>query len=199
VSVSRVRAAVASVLTAIVLLLAGLLVPHEAGAAPLRQRELASSGGWCWFGDPRGVYHEGLHRRTFVGWVSGRGDIQVASYDHDSGVRAIATLAARFQVDDHAAPSLLVLPDGHLLVFWSAHAGKAMFYRRSSQPEEVSAWGPERTIPTNTAGTWGYTYPNPVQLSAEGGRIWLLWRGGNFNRPSPPPTTTAPAGPRPGP
>jgi hypothetical protein len=36
-------------------------------------------------------------------------------------------------------------------------------------------------VPTNTPGTWGYTYPNPVQLSAEGDRLWLFWRGGNFN------------------
>ena len=36
-------------------------------------------------------------------------------------------------------------------------------------------------MPTNSPGPWGFTYPNPVQLSAEGNRIWLFWRGGNFN------------------
>ena len=93
----------------------------------------------------------------------------------------ITTLKGNFQLDDHANPSLLVRPDGRLIVFWSAHIGGAMFYRRSVRPEDVTAWEAERTVPTNSPGPWGYTYPNPVQLSAEGNRIWLFWRGGNFN------------------
>jgi hypothetical protein len=162
-------------------LLGGIAFPGQAAALPLRQRELNRSAAWCWFGDPRAVHHHGAHNRTYVSWVSGAGDVQVASYDHDTGVRVVTTLKARFQVDDHANPSLLVRPDGHLLAFWSAHAGQAMYYRRSALPEDVSSWGAEHTVGTNTAGKWGYTYPNPVQLSAEGDRIWLFWRGGNFN------------------
>jgi hypothetical protein len=127
------------------------------------------------------VYHQGAHRRTYVGWVDPGGNIQAASYDHDTKVRVIATIRANFQIDDHDNPSLLVRPDGHLLAFWSAHSGGQMHYRRTTRPEDVTAWGPEQHVPTNTAGPWGYTYPNPVQLSAEGNRLWLFWRGGNFN------------------
>ena len=47
--------------------------------------------------------------------------------------------------------------------------------------EDITAWEPERVFPTNTPGTHGYTYPNPLQLSGEGNRIYLFWRGGNFN------------------
>jgi hypothetical protein len=151
------------------------------GALPLRQREMASSGAWSWFGDPRAVHHVGAHRRTYVGWIDARGNVQVASYDHDAAIRTVATLKANFQIDDHDNPSLLVLPDGRLMAFWSAHGGTSMFYRRSTRPEDVTSWEPERRVPTNTAGPWGYTYPNPVRLSAEGDRIWLFWRGGNFN------------------
>ncbi len=158
-----------------------LLLANSVGALSLRPRELVRSGAWSWFGDPRAVHHAGAHRRTYVGWVDAAGSIQVASYDHDTGVRVITTLKANFQVDDHANPSLLVRPDGRLMVFWSAHFGTAMFYRRSLRPEDVTAWEPERTVPTNSPGGFGYTYPNPVQLSAEGNRIWLFWRGGNFN------------------
>jgi hypothetical protein len=179
---SRLRSVGLSVLVVAVVLL-GVVGPRTGAASglQLRQRELNHSGAWSWFGDPRAVYHQGAHRRTYVGWVSTAGDIQVASYDHDSGVRVVATVKASFQVDDHASPSLLVRPDGHLLVFWSAHSGSAMFYRRSAQAEDVSSWEAERQLPTNTPGPWGYTYPNPVQLSGEGNRIWLFWRGGNFN------------------
>ncbi len=67
-----------------------------------------------------------------------------------------------------------------------------MYYRRTAAPEDVTAWEPERRVPTNTPGSFGYTYPNPVQLSAEGNRIWLFWRGGNFTRRSPPRPTRGP-------
>jgi BNR repeat-containing family member len=56
-----------------------------------------------------------------------------------------------------------------------------MWYRRTARPEDVTAWEPERTFPTNTPGSHGFTYPNPVRLPAEGDRIYLFWRGGNFN------------------
>jgi BNR repeat-containing family member len=149
---------------------------------PLRERQFTTSGGaWSWFGDPRSVYYEGKYRRTYTGWVARDGSIQVASYDHDSGHQVITTLKARLQVDDHDNPSILVRPDGRLMAFWSTHAGPKMWYRRSVRPEDVTAWEPERTFPTNTPGVAGYTYPNPVQLSGEGNRIYLFWRGGNFN------------------
>ncbi|HEY6749272.1 MAG TPA: BNR-4 repeat-containing protein [Mycobacteriales bacterium] len=150
-------------------------------ALPLRERELTGSGGWSWFGDPRAVYHQGTYRRTYTGWVAQDGSIQVASYDHGSGRRVVVTLKARLQIDDHNNPSILVRPDGRLMVFWSTHAGSTMWYRRSLRPEDVTAWEPERVLGTNTAGDWGYTYPNPVQLSAESNRIYLFWRGGNAN------------------
>jgi hypothetical protein len=165
-----------------VLLAVGVVLPvDEAAALPLRERELTPAGAWSWFGDPRAVYHEGAYSRTYTGWVSTDGSVQVASFDHDSGLRTIATLKARLQLDDHNNPSILVRPDGRLLVFWSTHAGPTMWYRRSARPEDITAWEPERVFPTNTPGATGYTYPNPVQLSAEGNRIYLFWRGGNFN------------------
>jgi hypothetical protein len=172
--------------SAAVLLVAGFLVGAAApiahtGPLPLRERQLSSGGGWSWFGDPRAVHHEGTYRRTYTGWVAVDGSIQVASYDHDSGRRVVVTLKARLQIDDHDNPSILVRPDGRLMVFWSTHAGSTMWYRRSLRPEDVTAWEPEHTLPTNTPGPCGYTYPNPMQLSAEGNRIYLFWRGGNFN------------------
>jgi hypothetical protein len=167
----------------VALSLAALVVvpAGEAAAQSVRERELTSSGAWSWFGDPRSVYHEGARRRTYTGWVSTNGSVQVASYDHDSGLRTITTLKSRLQIDDHDNPSILVRPDGRLLVFWSTHGGDNMWYRRSARPEDITAWEPERVLPTNTPGTNGYTYPNPVQLPAEGNRIYLFWRGGNNN------------------
>ena len=71
---------------------ATLLAAPGADALPLRRREAGVSGAWCWFGDPRAVYYQGAHRRTYVGWIDRAGSIQVSSYDHDTGVRVTATL-----------------------------------------------------------------------------------------------------------
>ncbi|HEX6677798.1 MAG TPA: BNR-4 repeat-containing protein [Actinomycetes bacterium] len=169
-------------LALVTVLAAALVAAPDAGALPLRRREAGASGAWSWFGDPRAVYYQGAHRRTYVGWIDHAGSVQVTSYDHDTKVRVTATIKARFQRDDHNNPSLLVRPDGHLIAFWSAHIGGRMYYRRTVNPEDVTTWGPEQHVPTNTGGgSKGYTYPNPVQLSAENNRLWLFWRGGNFN------------------
>jgi PKD repeat protein len=137
-------------------------------------------GAWSWFGDPRAVTYTGAHTRTYVGWVDLEGDIKVSSYDHDTGERVTAVLQARLNEDDHANPSIQVRPDGRLVVYYSRHVGPAMHYRVSSQPEDVTSWAAPQTVPTNTPGIRGYTYPNPVRLEAEDA-TYLFWRGGNYN------------------
>jgi PKD repeat protein len=137
-------------------------------------------GAWSWFGDPRAVTYTGAHTRTYAGWVDRDGDIMVGSFDHATRERVTAVLAARLNRDDHANPSIQVRPDGRLVVFYSRHVGPAMHYRVSSEPEDVTSWEAPQTIPVNTPGIRGYTYPNPVRLEAEG-QTYLFWRGGNYN------------------
>ncbi|MCK5652915.1 MAG: BNR-4 repeat-containing protein [Gemmatimonadetes bacterium] len=145
--------------------------------------ELTSDGAWCWFGDPRGVRYQGAHGRIYAGWVDSEGSIVVSSLDLETGERAQHTVQPEFNRDDHANPSLMVLPDGTVVVFYTSHGSDvsdAMYYRVSRQPEDITAWSEAREIGSNTDGPRGYTYPNPVRLSNEGGRIYLFWRGGNF-------------------
>jgi hypothetical protein len=113
------------------LALAGV-APSAAGAVP-PQRNLGD-GAWCWFADPRGVHFEGAHRRTYIGWVARDGDIKVAAYDHDSGVRTTAVVYSKLQVDDHANPALQVRPDGRVVVYYAAHNGARMYYRVTNNP-----------------------------------------------------------------
>src|SRR5918992_3793342 len=145
--------------------------PAAAQQAPL------GNGAWSWFGDPRAVHHAG---KTFVGWVDLEGDIKVMSYDHATEERVTAVLQARLNQDDHANPSIHVLEDGRLMIFYSRHVGPAMHYRVSSAAGDVSSWGPPQTVPTNVPGIRGYTYPNPVRLTSER-MTYLFWRGGNYN------------------
>lgn len=165
-------------LSALIALSLSVGLPALGQAAPPQQP--LGDGAWSWFADPRGVHYQGTKNATYIGWVAQDGDIKVASFDHGSGVRTTAVLNAKLQVDDHSNPALLVRPDGRLQVFYSRHNGGSMFYRVTRNPEDIGSWGTEETLPTNTSGGKGFTYPNPMRLSAEG-KTYLFWRGGNYN------------------
>ena len=142
--------------------------------------QFTANGAWCWFQDPRAIHYEGTQNQTYVGWVNALGDIFIGSYNHSTKIMSRVNLHPALQVDDHAGPSILIRPDGRLMVFYSAHNDSTMYYRLSTNPEDISSWGAEQTVGTNTPGTSGYSYPNPVQLSDESNKIYLFWRGGNW-------------------
>ncbi len=149
-----------------------------AQAGVQRNGEVVADGSWCWFQDPRAVHFVHAHDRTYVGYVTSTGDVDVISQDAGTARLTHTTLHPRLQADDHAAPGLVVLPDRRIAVFYSPHTGERMFYRISLRPEDISAFGPELTIRTNTGSAVGYTYANPIYLPAEK-RLYLFFRGGN--------------------
>jgi len=150
-------------------------------AAPASAAEVRfGDGGWCWFQDPRAVTHAGAHTRTYVGWVTPAGDVTVGSYDHATKQTTSFVLHAALQRDDHVSPALHVRPDGRLTAFYARHSGAPFYYRTTTNPEDVTSWGPAQTIDTNTPGAHGFTYPNPVRLAAED-RTYLFWRGGDLD------------------
>jgi hypothetical protein len=67
-------------------------------------------------------------------------------------------------------------------VFWSGHNGSEMHYRSTLRPEDISVWGPTRTVESRRFGGRGFTYPNPVSLSAEHNRLYLFWRGEDWSQ-----------------
>jgi PKD repeat protein len=154
-----------------------VLAAAAGGSSAAAAERPLGDGAWSWFGDPRAVTHDGV---TYVGWVDREGDIKVSSYEHATGERVTAQLAARLNRDDHANPSIHVRPDGRLVIFYSRHVGPAMHLRVSTSPGDVSSWGAPQTVPSNTSGVYGYTYPNPIRLEAEA-RTYLFWRGANYN------------------
>jgi hypothetical protein len=138
---------------------------------------LVDNGAWCWFQDPRVVYYD---NNTYIGNVNSTGDIIITKADQITQTVSSYTLHVALQVDDHANPSILILPDHRLMVFYSAHNGSSIYYRISTNPEDISSWGVEQSVETNTTGLHGYSYPNVVQLSGEGNKIYLFWRGGDW-------------------
>ena len=150
-------------------------------AAP-RNGELVADGAWCWFQDPRAIHFVGAHDRTYIGYVTSSGDVDIVSQDAHTALLVHTTLHSHFQADDHAAPGLVVLPDRRIAVFYSQHTGTKMLYRVSLRGEDITAFGPEHTVPTNTRTGGLYTYGNPIYLAAEQ-RLYLFFRGGD-DRPA---------------
>ena len=141
---------------------------------------ITDDGAWCWFADPRAVYYEGSSRNTYIGWVNRAGDIVAAAYNHED--KSIRTTAVRekLQADDHANPAFFILPDGRIMIFYSAHNGDRMYCRISERPEDISSWGKEIEIGAGEKDRFGFTYPNPVRLSRENNRLYLFCRATDF-------------------
>ncbi len=136
-------------------------------------------GAWCWFSDPRAIYHKGEYERTYVGTVSSEGDIKVGYYDHVLGNTKENVVKARFQADDHVNPSLLFLPDGRLMIFYTGHNG-GFYYTKTLNSEDITQWEEVKTMDLGKM----LCYTNPVLLSEENNRLYLFSRGGYDWKPS---------------
>lgn len=150
-------------------------------------RSFSDDGAWCWFSDPRAIYHEGEHKRTYSGWVDSTGNIVVAYYDHDTGMIQRHILHERLEKDDHDNPSFFMGPEGKLMVFYSKHGtgNYPIILARAKNSEDIQDWEPVQRLPLNDTITYAgmrdsYTYTNPVQLSEEDNRMYLFWRGADF-------------------
>ncbi len=164
--------------------------------------EFSTDGTWCWFQDPRAVYYEGEKKQTYTGWITSDGKVQVGSYNHDTEEIKIHTLVENFQVDDHNNPTFLIREDGRIIVAYSGHFYGPMRVLVSTNPEDITSWGPEANFGDNV------TYANPYQIgdstvmfyrdgvtwhptinvSMDGGVTWgtpheLIRRDGSQNRP----------------
>jgi len=158
------------------------LLAQDSLLTPRHYQTLTEDGAWCWFSDPRSVYIEGKQKQVITGWVSKEGNIIVASMNLETGKVFEKTLHSNFNKDDHANPSFLILPDKHLMIFYSSHSvpGNKIIHLTTRNPEDITEWEGAQDITTNTIGKSSFCYTNPVMLSAENNRIYLFWRGGNY-------------------
>jgi rhamnogalacturonyl hydrolase YesR len=143
---------------------------------------ISEEGAWCWFSDPRSIYIEGKYKQIITGYVTINGSISVTSLNIESGEKTEKVINPSFNKDDHANPSFLVLPDKRIMIFYSQHGGKEskIYYAVTKRAEDISEWEETKNITDNTSGESGFCYTNPVMLSAEKNRIYLFWRGGNY-------------------
>src|SRR5210317_2171915 len=84
---------------------------------------LTTDGAWCWFSDPRAIYHRGEREQVYFGYINSQGDVCIGSQDlHSEEIRSFV-LHDTLEIDDHNVPSILVLPGGKLLAFYNEHNG----------------------------------------------------------------------------
>ncbi len=135
---------------------------------------LVSDGAWCWFSDPRAIYHEGQTRQMYFGYINQKGDVCVGSYNLETQQANHLVLHDTLEIDDHNVPTFQILPDGRLLIFYNEHNGN-VFMRKSTNVEDISDWQPTKIIGAESE-QFNYTYTNPAMLSTENNRLYLFGR-----------------------
>ncbi len=133
---------------------------------------LTSSGAFCWFQDPRAIYVEGQYCRTYAGWITSEGKLEVGYYDHNTGEIKKHTIKEFWDIDDHNVPSFLVLSDKRLMVFYARHNKENLYARQTVRPEDITEWGEEIIV----AKMDKVTYSHPVFLEDEN-CYFVFWRG----------------------
>lgn len=152
-----------------------LLPPGRTGEShPVVLNDTINDAAWCWFSDPRAIYHKGNREKVYCGYINGKGDVKVSSWDLRTGEKETYVLHPELEVDDHNVPTFLFLPDGRLLAFYNQHNGN-IFMRKSKYAESISEWEEEKVILEKDSIN-RYCYTNPVMLSGEKNRIYLFGR-----------------------
>jgi hypothetical protein len=152
--------------------------------------QLNDNGAWSWFMDERAIVDNG---KLIVGSVraSGRfpqqelpgwGNVEINVFDLTKKTSRTVVLHEHFEQDDHNAPALLKLADGHYLAAYSKHGQETKFYiHRSVRISDPYDWEPPQEITTPGSGRAfrgdNVTYANLFQMPAESGRIYLFHRG----------------------
>jgi hypothetical protein len=152
-----------------------ILLSHYSGFAQ-NYTLVAKDASWCWYSDPRALYHSGKSEKVYFTYINSKGDVMISARDQKTKAISNFVLHEKLQVDDHNVPSILFLPDGKILTFYTEHNGR-LFMRKSKNAEDISAWEKERVIPF---GGKKITYSHPIMLKGENSRIFMFWRGSDW-------------------
>lgn len=140
--------------------------------APQTSSSFVRDGIWCWFADPRGIFHDGV---TYYSYTNRAGSVFIAAYDHETRIQTIHELDDRTVYDDHGNPAILIRPDGRILVTWGGHVDNELWVTVSNTPGDISAWSEPQNI---AAPSELVSYPSLCYLSSES-KVYLLSRNGS--------------------
>lgn len=141
-----------------------------------RSYEIRANGKGTTASQPKAVCRGGY---TYASWVeAGSGSVGVTKYNNATGAVQHFTLSASFQDNSHNSPSMLFLPDGRLLAFYSKHNDTTgLRYRITTAPEDITAWAAEVVVTSANP----VTYSNPHYLSLPN-RYYVHYRGNPSTR-----------------
>lgn len=137
---------------------------------------IQADGAWCWFGDNRAVETD---QAVYVSSISSKGQIQIDQINRD-GSRKLKVFANRISVNDHNNPSMTVLPDGNLILFFSEHNGPTLYISKTTVPGDVNSFA--EPVHFGEAKAKGFTYPN-IFSRKQGGvdQLVLFYRGSDWS------------------
>jgi len=136
---------------------------------------ISMDGMWTWYGEPKAVYYEGTHKRTYMSWNTSTGAKGVGWYDHETGdTFTTFTPKMPYNGSDHNHPAIIFRPDGRMLIFCTGHDGGEVTEYITKNPEDITSWDG----PYYPGGNGGYCYCNAVFLKNEGtqGRFYIFYR-----------------------
>jgi hypothetical protein len=169
---------IGSVFAGVSIIAVGLMAHASFGATAVPKpgenfSAITTNGIWTWYGEPKAVYYEGTHKRTYIGWNDSTGTQHVGYYDHETNTTTSVVLPRKYPADDHNHPSVIVRPDGRIMIFHTGHDGKEISEYISRNPEDLSV------LDTFTVRVLDWCcYPNVCFLKNEGtqGRYYLFFR-----------------------
>lgn len=118
-------------------------------------QKITQDGAWCWFSDPRAIY---TGNKMIGGFVDKEGSIRAFSYVPDTQECVQHKIFEKLDYDDHANPSVMLLPDGRIAIFFSAHGGtknSPIYYAVSRRPGDITEWEETREINPKMEGQIG--------------------------------------------
>lgn len=146
-------------------------------------RELTGDGAWCWFSDPRAIYHHtDAGTQVVTGWVKKDGTIEAGALDMSNGKVNTTVLWDQLEKDDHDNPAFVEVADGSILVHYTQHGARTYYQHRTNTRGDITSFskaavmdiidpGLLKQFPRNSV-----TYANPFQLTKENNRIYSFGR-----------------------
>jgi hypothetical protein len=147
------------------------------------------NGAWSWFEDERAIVDAAAGKIVVSsvaaaagsGGVGRSGDVDVASLDLATGEVNRFVLNAGLQADDHNSAALWRRPDGRYLASYSKHGSDNLTrWRVSSNPGDITSWGPEQTLNQGAGATYSNLHYLPDDNSGAG-RLYNFTRSIGFD------------------
>jgi len=121
---------------------------------------------------PEAIHFVGEHNRTYITYMSSDYKyIRILYYDHDTrSFSQVFTIAQSPVVDHHAAPAMLIDPQGYIHVFYGAFHS-ALYYIRSTNPEDTTSWTSPVALGDDITYPIVRYYNNTIYVFIRGGQI----------------------------